>query len=55
MCIIEEYPTYYDDIKSYLISERSAKKENNKINWSKIEYPPTIYAGNDLKKLEIKN
>ena len=54
MSIIEEYPTYYDDIRSYLISERLAKEENNKINWSKIEYPPTVYSANDSKKIRNK-
>ena len=24
------------------------------INWSKIEYPPTIYSGNDSKKIRNK-
>ena len=47
--MIDENPTYYVDIKSYLISERKAKNDNNKINCSKIEYPTTIYSEKDSK------
>ena len=53
LCIIENNPTYYDDIKSYLKSVK-IEKYNNIIDWKKIEFPQSIYSEKDDKKTRNK-
>ena len=54
LCIIENAPIYYDDIKSFLLSLKKATNKDIKIDWKKIQYPPNIYNLHDNKKTRNK-
>lgn len=55
LCILDNNPTFYDDIKSYLKSVKAATDSNNKIDQNKIVYLPNVYNCYDNKKKKQKN